>query len=589
MKSTAVLIKTMIIILVCISCDLLGQADTCYILPEQFVMVNSCDLLANETGNIQVKPPCMNTIFSSYEDLVLGNQIDTCTKILRTWVILDWSSSSFIKYLQIIRITPNYNHICKRNLVMPFIETDTLVIKGRDLVLNNVSSESYSFSRQLDDSLMVIDATSFLTQLNIFRMSDSTHCVASISYLPIDNTKTMYHDTIEVVASDIIPSYFYKSIFLNVGSVIQDIEGYTKVKNKFGNYVDTLTVLPSDIGSTIPVEIKYNNILKVEDTVFVKVRSCMDDKGSWINYNPRVDLEGAFEKDVTADIFIKDVVNGLCSAEYDSMLIELNNGLFQSIVTVSKVQLSKYIPAKIQLWYNNVAFTYKDLYLIVDDSTKPITKSFFAYDTPLVKNVESIVTLHSEDLLGAVSLQFGFNKLDCDITDIGYAKLDKYSLDYSLNGAATRFVWLNLYAPLNMLTESDTLLTFTILPNKDGKLSDFISIENDYSNFGYTDKEVNLDLDFNFKSYKTNQVSEPLFLLSISPNPTTNNTIDIKSSVPIDHLSLYSVDGSLLHNKIEDLGNNIYRVKWEEVSHQQMLIMSIQSGKHYASYKVLSF
>ncbi|HRQ30246.1 MAG TPA: T9SS type A sorting domain-containing protein [Saprospiraceae bacterium] len=199
------------------------------------------------------------------------------------------------------------------------------------------------------------------------------------------------------------------------------------------------------------------------------------------------------------------------------------------------------------------------------------------------------IAFFSDNFSNLGRLNTGFKLKNAHFISAGHHALQ--NINFDLTSDRINLIWSYISGePVNMEIE-DTLWTFDIIPDKDGKLSDFISLVNEsttnYANINdpYSTK---LDLELTFKDVQT--ISEEIMLdeLTIFPNPTRGNEICIQNSGNDEmQIKLFNSYGKLLQVYVKPQYEHFTRLQFPENLKDGIYLLMLQSADVTKTTKIL--
>ena len=217
---------------------------------------------------------------------------------------------------------------------------------------------------------------------------------------------------------------------------------------------------------------------------------------------------------------------------------------------------NKTVSLSLRYFQENVWKTYGTVYVtFVEDSVLPPFE-LSCYNDPLTKNTPIEISIFSPTFENIYAIQGALRLQDAILVDTRKVALSDIQFNEELR--SLRFLWVFNTQQVT-LHEDDTLFTMTIVPTKDGRVSEFLSLADDLleseaiiNDFDQT--KINLVFNFVQRPVGTDDDAQ-VAKVNVFPNPTYNGrcTIEMEGNLSLD---IYNLDGTRLHNvQIQTIDN----------------------------------
>lgn len=152
------------------------QSQNCVIEWPKDITIPECN------GKYSTGFPIINNACKSYYLITYSDfEAEPCKKYIREWKGFNFINNSTEKYTQVIYIDSNYDHICKRNLAIDFVN-DTQIIHAMSLVESPIAGHYYSFSDSEKDSLITLNyIPPYTEEVGVYDITDGQYCISVIS------------------------------------------------------------------------------------------------------------------------------------------------------------------------------------------------------------------------------------------------------------------------------------------------------------------------------------------------------------------------------------------------------------------------
>lgn len=215
----------------------------------------------------------------------------------------------------------------------------------------------------------------------------------------------------------------------------------------------------------------------------------------------------------------------------------------------------------------------------IDGSVLPAFE-LSCYNDRLTKNTPSEISIFSPTFENIYAIQGALRLQDAILVDTRKVALSDIQFNEELR--SLRFIWV-FNSQQVTLNEDDTLFTMTIVPTKDGRVSEFLSLADDLleseaiiNDFGQT--KINLVFNFVQRPVGTNDNVQAA-KVNVYPNPTSNGKCNIEMEENLS-LDVYSLDGTKLDNVIiQRINNTLATIELPENTTNTMYLLHAHGNK----------
>ncbi len=177
------------------------------------------------------------------------------------------------------------------------------------------------------------------------------------------------------------------------------------------------------------------------------------------------------------------------------------------------------------------------------------------YNDILEKNKPFEIAFFSPDFVNIYGIQGAIAFKDASILSVKKVSLSE--ILFNQQSSTLRFVWIQPQGTPYNLASTDTMFSITILPNKAGKVSDFLALDDNLLESEVTLNDLALtkiNLAFNFlpRIVATKDINEKAEV-EIYPNPNNGNVLHLSSSFKGSiNVRLRNSNGQIFVNEIFD-------------------------------------
>lgn len=301
-------------------------------------------------------------------------------------------------------------------------------------------------------------------------------------------------------------------------SLVEDAVGNHFYSFSKDNIEDSTRFLQSGL----PLE-QYFSIYDITDSTF-----CLSKVKKINNCDPTLNINSGFSLSSSNGFYTiqaKDFDGGnelFCLGKVKDFIISLDKNDFYEEVLTLEYESFKGINQTLHLkYFLNDTWNYYGtvkVQLLLDVVNHPPFE-FQCYNDAVTKNEMFEIAFFSPTFQNIEAIQAALRITDGQIVKTAMKKLNPMTLNQEQN--LLRFIWLPLNSIGLTLSYEDTLFTMTILPNKSGSLSEFLSIDNiampsEAVLDDLTNTKINLNFSFINRTTATKDFSEEVM---ISPNP----------------------------------------------------------------------
>ncbi|MBK8623355.1 MAG: T9SS type A sorting domain-containing protein [Saprospiraceae bacterium] len=211
------------------------------------------------------------------------------------------------------------------------------------------------------------------------------------------------------------------------------------------------------------------------------------------------------------------------------------------------------------------------------------------FDDPLTKDVLHEIAIFSPNFDSIFAFQGAFRVKDAVVISTKKVALPEIAFNQALN--FLKFIWLQPTAEPVLLSFSDTIFTLTILPTKDGNVSEVLSIADDLlESLAILDDldQRRIDLVFKFMRrtlVNDNQIDHDI---TVFPNPTASGDFTIQSQKHRKAtVSIYSNNGQLIYEKLQEAADGNFLVTMPQDVQNGVYFVKLEDQQHISTQKLV--
>lgn len=203
------------------------------------------------------------------------------------------------------------------------------------------------------------------------------------------------------------------------------------------------------------------------------------------------------------------------------------------------------------------------------------------FDDPVQKSMPFEIAIFSPNFENVFGFQGAIKVRDAQL--VKTRKVSLTAMDFNNEGFASRFIWVDPAATSQSYTIDDTLWTLTITPNRNGSVSDFISIGDDVLASEATLGDFNntkIDLVFKFIKRVTAVADATESIpFSMYPNPTGGSHVMLESEGnEIQSVIVYDLSGKVISQLLEVENDRCSLTTSEWLDGIYQMVVSTASG-----------
>jgi hypothetical protein len=211
------------------------------------------------------------------------------------------------------------------------------------------------------------------------------------------------------------------------------------------------------------------------------------------------------------------------------------------------------------------------------------------FDDPLTKDVLHEIAIFSPTFDSIFAFQGAFRVKDAVVISTKRVSLPEVLFNSQLN--ALRFIWLEPLSEPLTLSNSDTIFVLSILPTKDGNVSDVLSMANDLlESFAITNNLDQPKINLVFKFMRRSQVKDHFHDhdIAIYPNPTASGDFTIQSQKHRKAtVSIYSNNGQLIYEKLQEAADGNFLVTLPQDVQNGVYLVKLEDQQHISTQKLV--
>ncbi len=584
-----------------------NNLDDCSIVWPQDIKIKDCNLLT-KTGRPSVDEKCKDIFNFTYSD----SEIEPCKKILRTWSVLNILTAEIFLHIQVIEIDPTFTFECKEVTVI--IVDGNLQLWAADLC-NNLPNNTYSFRKDKIEEFILIPLEGPLTfEKYVYNITNNQSCIATINkqinivgecdiLWPKDITIKRCEDKDITGQPDVencnqFVTFSYTDIeILPCQKILRTWLGLNTITLKVFEHVQTITIDTSLInvckevsvliilgGTTVNIhelveagsshifsfnrnyandtsivlgfsepQIIYKNIYDLTDGTFC-IAKIVKILCAEIKVLPLIYVKTTGNEYI---VYAKDFDNGNsdnCLGEVSNFKISLQgqNSYSDYITLQEEGRKGTFELFSLSYTINGISKYYGDVKVYFIENGVPIFE-LTCYDDILEKGVPFSIAISSSTFQNVYGIQAGFSVKNAKIVSIQKVALTE--MLYNLQPNTLKIVWVPLSAQPLSLSVVDTLFTIKIMPAINGRVSDFLALDQNVLVPEATTDSFNsqyIDLVFKFLQRFPNKTDEinKQFSASIYPNPNNGSELNIKSNMQGEAtISIFDTNNRLCTNE----------------------------------------
>jgi len=211
------------------------------------------------------------------------------------------------------------------------------------------------------------------------------------------------------------------------------------------------------------------------------------------------------------------------------------------------------------------------------------------FDDPLTKDVLHEIAIFSPTFDSIFAFQGAFRVKDAVVISTRKVSLPEVLFNSQLN--ALRFIWLEPLSEPLTLSNSDTIFVLSILPTKDGNVSDVLSLANDLlESFAITNNLDQPKINLVFKFMRRSQVKDhlPDHEITVYPNPAASGDFTIQSQKHRKAMvSIYSNNGQLIYEKLQEAADGNFLVTLPQDVQNGVYFVKLEDQQHISTQKLV--